>query len=91
MPPCFACVQTGEVSLKVSAEALKTAVLCSNKTTTVPKMGQIDTVIRTLLVQVSDTPTPPKIVKAFIFRHSLFYQFQNTLRKIYINNIIRDV
>lgn len=91
MLPCFACVQTGEVSLKVSAEALKTAVLCGNKTTTVPKMGRIDTVVRTLLVQVSNTPTPPKIVKVFIFRHSLFYQFQNTFIKIYINNIIRDV
>lgn len=46
----------GEVSIKVSAEALKTTVLCGNEVATVPDMGQIDTVIRTLLVQAEGTP-----------------------------------
>lgn len=48
------CVHTGQVDVKVSAEALKTDVLCGNEVATVPKMGRIDTVIRTLLVEVSD-------------------------------------
>uniref|UniRef100_A0A673C2A4 Alpha-2-macroglobulin domain-containing protein n=1 Tax=Sphaeramia orbicularis TaxID=375764 RepID=A0A673C2A4_9TELE len=43
----------GEVSLKVSAEVLKTDELCGNEVATVPDIGQIDTVVRTLLVQVS--------------------------------------
>uniref|UniRef100_A0A8D3DEY3 Alpha-2-macroglobulin-like protein 1 n=1 Tax=Scophthalmus maximus TaxID=52904 RepID=A0A8D3DEY3_SCOMX len=42
----------GEVNLKVSAEALKTDALCGNEVATVPDAGQIDTVIRTLLVEV---------------------------------------
>uniref|UniRef100_A0AAQ6IIX1 Uncharacterized protein n=1 Tax=Anabas testudineus TaxID=64144 RepID=A0AAQ6IIX1_ANATE len=42
----------GDVSLKVSAEALKTDVLCGNEVATVPDVGQIDTVIRTLLVEL---------------------------------------
>lgn len=44
----------GQVQLKVSAEALKTDLLCGNEVATVPKMGQIDTVVRTLLVEVSN-------------------------------------
>lgn len=43
--------------MKVSAEALKTDVLCGNEVATVPKMGRIDTVVRTLLVEVSDPET----------------------------------
>ncbi|KAK7883167.1 hypothetical protein WMY93_029341 [Mugilogobius chulae] len=46
----------GEVSIRVSAEALKTDQLCGNEVATVPEMGQIDTVIRTLLVQAEGTP-----------------------------------
>ncbi|XP_020782533.2 alpha-2-macroglobulin isoform X2 [Boleophthalmus pectinirostris] len=46
----------GEVSLRVSAEALKTDLLCGNEVATVPEMGQIDTVVRTLLVQAEGTP-----------------------------------
>uniref|UniRef100_A0A8P4GHJ1 Alpha-2-macroglobulin n=1 Tax=Dicentrarchus labrax TaxID=13489 RepID=A0A8P4GHJ1_DICLA len=42
----------GQVNLKVSAEALKTDILCGNDVATVPDMGRIDTVIRTLLVEV---------------------------------------
>lgn len=53
-------VHTGQVKVKVSAEALKTAVLCGNEVATVPKMGQIDTVVRTLLVEVSDPKTDLK-------------------------------
>lgn len=45
-------MHTGEVNLKVSAEALKTDALCGNEVATVPDAGQIDTVIRTLLVEV---------------------------------------
>lgn len=48
-------MHTGEVSLKVSAKALKTDILCGNEVATVPDVGQIDTVIRTLLVEVSDS------------------------------------
>lgn len=48
------CVHTGQVNLKVSAEALKTDILCGNEVATVPDMGRIDTVVRTLLVEVSD-------------------------------------
>uniref|UniRef100_H3DA42 Alpha-2-macroglobulin bait region domain-containing protein n=1 Tax=Tetraodon nigroviridis TaxID=99883 RepID=H3DA42_TETNG len=44
------------VKLKVSAEALKTDVLCGNEVATVPKTGQIDTVVRTLLVEAEGTP-----------------------------------
>ncbi|AWO98490.1 putative alpha-2-macroglobulin-like isoform 2 [Scophthalmus maximus] len=46
----------GEVNLKVSAEALKTDALCGNEVATVPDAGQIDTVIRTLLVEAEGTP-----------------------------------
>ncbi|XP_039985815.1 alpha-2-macroglobulin-like protein 1 isoform X2 [Xiphias gladius] len=46
----------GEVNLKVSAEALKTDILCGNEVATVPEMGRIDTVIRTLLVEAEGTP-----------------------------------
>uniref|UniRef100_A0A673C539 Alpha-2-macroglobulin domain-containing protein n=1 Tax=Sphaeramia orbicularis TaxID=375764 RepID=A0A673C539_9TELE len=46
----------GEVSLKVSAEVLKTDELCGNEVATVPDIGQIDTVVRTLLVQAEGTP-----------------------------------
>lgn len=51
---CHVCLHTGKVNLKVSAEALKTETLCGNEVATVPDVGQIDTVIRTLLVEVSD-------------------------------------
>ncbi|KAF3692590.1 Alpha-2-macroglobulin [Channa argus] len=47
---------SGEVNLKVSAEALKTDMLCGNEVATVPDTGRIDTVIRTLLVQAEGTP-----------------------------------
>ncbi|KAM9853538.1 alpha-2-macroglobulin-like protein 1 [Aulostomus maculatus] len=43
----------GEVKLKVSAEALKTDLMCGNEVAAVPDAGQIDTVVRTLLVQVT--------------------------------------
>ncbi|XP_051255182.1 alpha-2-macroglobulin [Dicentrarchus labrax] len=46
----------GQVNLKVSAEALKTDILCGNDVATVPDMGRIDTVIRTLLVEAEGTP-----------------------------------
>uniref|UniRef100_A0A665VQL3 Alpha-2-macroglobulin bait region domain-containing protein n=1 Tax=Echeneis naucrates TaxID=173247 RepID=A0A665VQL3_ECHNA len=45
----------GTVDLKVSAEALRTDVLCGNEVAIVPDVGQIDTVVRPLLVEVSDT------------------------------------
>ncbi|KAJ8397187.1 hypothetical protein AAFF_G00440210 [Aldrovandia affinis] len=45
----------GEVSVKVSAEALKTEDLCGNEVVTVPERGRIDTVIRTLLVEAEGT------------------------------------
>ncbi|KAJ8368236.1 hypothetical protein SKAU_G00082640 [Synaphobranchus kaupii] len=45
----------GEVSIKVSAEALKTDDLCENEVVTVPERGRIDTVIRTLLVEAEGT------------------------------------
>lgn len=47
-------MHTGHVTLKVSAEAMKTDVLCGNEVATVPNVGRIDTVVRTLLVEVSD-------------------------------------
>ncbi|XP_029301916.1 alpha-2-macroglobulin isoform X2 [Cottoperca gobio] len=46
----------GQVNLKVSAEALKTDILCGNEVATVPDMGAIDTVVRTLLVEAEGTP-----------------------------------
>ncbi|XP_047450424.1 alpha-2-macroglobulin-like protein 1 isoform X2 [Mugil cephalus] len=46
----------GKVNLKVSAEALKTEALCGNEVTTVPDVGQVDTVIRSLLVEAEGTP-----------------------------------
>ncbi|KAM3615928.1 uncharacterized protein V6R79_009822 [Siganus canaliculatus] len=46
----------GQMDLKVSAEALKTDELCGNDVVAVPKMGQIDTVIRKLLVEAEGTP-----------------------------------
>uniref|UniRef100_A0A3P8V0X2 Alpha-2-macroglobulin-like 1 n=1 Tax=Cynoglossus semilaevis TaxID=244447 RepID=A0A3P8V0X2_CYNSE len=42
----------GEVKVKVSAEAMKTNELCGNEVVTVPEVGQIDTVVRPLLVEV---------------------------------------
>ncbi|XP_036005772.1 alpha-2-macroglobulin-like protein 1 isoform X1 [Fundulus heteroclitus] len=46
----------GDVSLKVSAEALSTRALCGNEVATVPDVGRIDTVIQTLLVEAEGTP-----------------------------------
>lgn len=46
----------GGVSVKVSAEALRTDVLCGNEVAVVPAAGQVDTVIRTLLVEAEGTP-----------------------------------
>uniref|UniRef100_A0A3B4DFJ5 Alpha-2-macroglobulin-like protein 1 n=1 Tax=Pygocentrus nattereri TaxID=42514 RepID=A0A3B4DFJ5_PYGNA len=43
----------GTVSFNVSAEALTTTALCDNKPATVPDKGRIDTVVQTLLVEVS--------------------------------------
>uniref|UniRef100_A0A673WAN8 Alpha-2-macroglobulin-like n=1 Tax=Salmo trutta TaxID=8032 RepID=A0A673WAN8_SALTR len=48
----------GEVSVKVSAEALKTEELCGNEVATVPEKGRIDTIVQTLLVEVSVCPGP---------------------------------
>ncbi|XP_046891299.1 alpha-2-macroglobulin-like isoform X2 [Hypomesus transpacificus] len=45
----------GEVSVKVSAEALKTEDLCGNEVATLPEKGRIDTVIRPLLVEAEGT------------------------------------
>ncbi|KAI1893470.1 hypothetical protein AGOR_G00124050 [Albula goreensis] len=45
----------GEVSIKVSAEALKTEELCGNEVATLPERGRIDTVIRKLLVEAEGT------------------------------------
>ncbi|KAM7399816.1 hypothetical protein PAMP_019060 [Pampus punctatissimus] len=52
---CDGC-QYSEVTLKVSAEALKTDIPCGNEIVTVPDVGRIDTVVRTLLVQAEGTP-----------------------------------
>ncbi|XP_029965228.1 alpha-2-macroglobulin isoform X1 [Salarias fasciatus] len=46
----------GKVDVKVSAEALKTDSLCGNEVATVPDVGQVDTVIRNLLVEAEGTP-----------------------------------
>ncbi|XP_034060862.1 alpha-2-macroglobulin-like protein 1 [Gymnodraco acuticeps] len=46
----------GQVNLKVSAEAMKTNIRCGNEVVTVPDMGNIDTVVRTLLVEAEGTP-----------------------------------
>uniref|UniRef100_A0AAQ5XXP3 Alpha-2-macroglobulin domain-containing protein n=1 Tax=Amphiprion ocellaris TaxID=80972 RepID=A0AAQ5XXP3_AMPOC len=46
----------GKLNLKVSAEALKTDTLCGNEVATVPDVGRVDTVIRTLLVEAEGTP-----------------------------------
>lgn len=48
------------MQLKVSAEALKTDLLCGNEVATVPKTGQIDTVVRTLLVEVGNSASKPR-------------------------------
>lgn len=48
------------MQLKVSAEALKTDLLCGNEVATVPKTGQIDTVVRTLLVEVGNSASMPR-------------------------------
>ncbi|XP_029026578.1 alpha-2-macroglobulin isoform X2 [Betta splendens] len=45
----------GDIKLKVSAEALKTDILCGNEVASVPDVGQIDTVVRTLLVEAEGT------------------------------------
>uniref|UniRef100_A0A8C7TF55 Alpha-2-macroglobulin domain-containing protein n=1 Tax=Oncorhynchus mykiss TaxID=8022 RepID=A0A8C7TF55_ONCMY len=46
----------GEVSVKVSAEALKTEERCGNEVASVPEKGCIDTIVQTLLVEVSVCP-----------------------------------
>uniref|UniRef100_A0A673Z7R0 Alpha-2-macroglobulin-like n=1 Tax=Salmo trutta TaxID=8032 RepID=A0A673Z7R0_SALTR len=48
----------GEVRVKVSAEALTTKKFCGNEVATVPEKGRIDTVVQTLLVEVSVCPGP---------------------------------
>ncbi|KAJ7995147.1 hypothetical protein DPEC_G00241550 [Dallia pectoralis] len=45
----------GKVSVKVSAEALKTEDLCGNEVVTVPEKGNIDTIVQTLLVEAEGT------------------------------------
>uniref|UniRef100_A0A3B3H3B7 Alpha-2-macroglobulin-like 1 n=1 Tax=Oryzias latipes TaxID=8090 RepID=A0A3B3H3B7_ORYLA len=47
-------VPTGDVTLKVSAEAEKSNKKCGTEVVTVPTLGQVDTVITTLLVESSD-------------------------------------
>uniref|UniRef100_A0A3Q2Y1S1 Alpha-2-macroglobulin-like protein 1 n=1 Tax=Hippocampus comes TaxID=109280 RepID=A0A3Q2Y1S1_HIPCM len=42
----------GKIDLKVSAEAVKTSVLCGNEVASVPDVGRIDTMVRSLLVEV---------------------------------------
>lgn len=50
----------GRLQLKVSAEALKTELLCGNEVAALPQTGQIDTVVRPLLVEVGKSgPGPP--------------------------------
>ncbi|MEQ2187510.1 hypothetical protein GOODEAATRI_005427 [Goodea atripinnis] len=44
-----------DVSLRVRAEALRNRTLCGNSVATVPEVGRIDTVIDTLLVEVSES------------------------------------
>ncbi|XP_068441650.1 alpha-2-macroglobulin isoform X2 [Clinocottus analis] len=46
----------GQLELKVSAEALRTDTPCGNEVVSVPDVGRIDTVVRTLLVQAEGTP-----------------------------------
>ncbi|KAM9811421.1 alpha-2-macroglobulin-like protein 1 [Syngnathus typhle] len=46
----------GKVEVKVSAEALKTNMQCGNEVASVPEVGRIDTVIRSLLVEAEGTP-----------------------------------
>ncbi|CAN9510976.1 unnamed protein product [Ophioblennius macclurei] len=46
----------GKVDVKVSAEALKTDLMCGNEVATLPDVGQVDTVIRNLLVEAEGTP-----------------------------------
>ncbi|XP_061683472.1 alpha-2-macroglobulin-like protein 1 isoform X2 [Syngnathoides biaculeatus] len=46
----------GKVDLKVSAEALKTNLMCGNEVASVPDSGRIDTVVRSLLVEAEGTP-----------------------------------
>ncbi|XP_046894239.1 alpha-2-macroglobulin-like protein 1 [Hypomesus transpacificus] len=46
----------GEVSVKVSAEALTTIVHCGKSLPTVPKMSRIDTVVQTFLVEAEGIP-----------------------------------
>uniref|UniRef100_A0A3Q3DFR4 Alpha-2-macroglobulin domain-containing protein n=1 Tax=Hippocampus comes TaxID=109280 RepID=A0A3Q3DFR4_HIPCM len=43
----------GKIDLKVSAEAMRTRFLCGNEVASVPDVGRIDTVVRSLLVEVS--------------------------------------
>lgn len=80
MPPCAkreiiiparVCVRAGDVNLKVSAEALKTDRLCGNEVASVPDVGQIDTVIRTLLVEVSEDDRAGELVhiSARLYHH----------------------
>ncbi|XP_058246392.1 alpha-2-macroglobulin-like protein 1 [Hemibagrus wyckioides] len=45
----------GEVSINVTAEAMRSSTLCGVKAVTVPDKGRIDTVIKTLLVQAEGT------------------------------------
>ncbi|XP_077396698.1 alpha-2-macroglobulin-like protein 1 [Festucalex cinctus] len=46
----------GKIDVKVSAEALKTNLLCGNEVASVPDVGRIDTVVRSLLVEAEGTP-----------------------------------
>ncbi|XP_019716797.1 alpha-2-macroglobulin-like protein 1 [Hippocampus comes] len=46
----------GKIDLKVSAEAMRTRFLCGNEVASVPDVGRIDTVVRSLLVEAEGTP-----------------------------------
>ncbi|XP_036400858.1 alpha-2-macroglobulin-like isoform X2 [Megalops cyprinoides] len=74
----------GEVSIKVSAEALSTEDLCGNEVATVPEKGGIDTVIRTLRVE-------PEGVRQTITHNALLCPQGGTVKKTISLELPEDI
>lgn len=51
---CRFCLLVGHVNISVRSEAEETQELCGNKISVTPTYGRLDTVIKSLLVKVSE-------------------------------------
>lgn len=66
---------SGKVTISVKAEAMQSSILCGKNAVFVPQKGRIDTIIKTLLVQVITILLLKKIVILNVFNSGIFRQF----------------